>query len=137
MSTRPHPRAKLKWQVAVKTAERSIDGVTLDLNPNYVFVSCPKPLRLNETFDIAITDPDSGRCIKAKAEVVWSNIYGPDDEITPRGMGGLFLNISGEDRTFISKAVREQLTTDEAEVGKEQALKTLVLDPGQMNSEAA
>ena len=137
MSTRTHPKAKIKWPVVIKSDERSIDGVTLDIDPNGAFISCPKPLRLNETFSITITEPDSGRAIEARAEVVWSNVYGPDDEISPRGMRGRFLDILGEDRSFIAKVVRDQLTPEEAKASMEEPLKTLVLDADQTNSAAA
>jgi hypothetical protein len=62
-----------------------IDGVTKDISPSGAYVCCAKPLRLSEVFDMVIEAPN--KRLKAKAEVVWSNIYGPDDEINPRGMG--------------------------------------------------
>ena len=99
------PRVKIKWPVTVTTAEGSMDGVTLDLGPDGAFVSCAKPARLNEVIDIIINAPDQP--IEARAEVIWSNKYGPDDEINPRGMGVRFLNISEEDRQFIAKIVNE------------------------------
>ena len=54
---------------------------------------------------MVITAPDQD--IGVKAEVVWSNKYGPDDHITPRGMGVRFLDISEENQRFISKAVNQ------------------------------
>ena len=54
---------------------------------------------------MVITTPEQD--IGAKAEVVWSNKYGPDDHITPRGMGVRFLDISEEDQRFIAKAVNQ------------------------------
>jgi hypothetical protein len=41
--------------------------------------------------------------------VVWANTYGLNDEITPRGMGVRFMNITGEDREIIARAVAEHL----------------------------
>ena len=54
---------------------------------------------------MVITAPDQD--IGVKAEVVWSNKYGPDDQITPRGMGVRFLDISEENQSFIAKAVNQ------------------------------
>jgi hypothetical protein len=62
--------------------------VTLNISSTGVFIGCRRPLRLNEVFDMVITTPEQD--IGAKAEVVWSNKYGPDDHITPRGMGSAF-----------------------------------------------
>jgi hypothetical protein len=101
------PRAKIKWPVTIKTSEGSMEGVTLDIGTDGAFVTCAKPLKLNEVFDMVITAPDQP--IEAKAEVIWSNIYGPDDDISPRGMGVRFLRISGEHRRVIAKVALAHL----------------------------
>ena len=99
------PRAKIQWPVIVQKSTGVIEGVTLNISSTGVFIGCRRPLRLNEVFDMVITTPEQD--IGAKAEVVWSNKYGPDDHITPRGMGVRFLDISEEDQRFISKAVNQ------------------------------
>lgn len=119
-------RVKVKWPVTVKTEKGSMEGVTLDLGTDGAFVSCAKPLRLNEVFDMVITAPE--QAIEAKAEVIWSNIYGPDDDITPRGMGVRFLKISGKDRKAIAKAALEHLETEKVDPRELQALKTLIIE---------
>lgn len=120
------PRVKVKWPVTVKTEKGSMDGVTLDLGTDGAFVSCAKPLRLNEVFDMVITAPD--QAIEARAEVIWSNIYGPDDEISPRGMGVRFLQISGQDRKAIAKAALEHLKTEKVDSRDLEAFQTLIID---------
>ena len=127
------PRVKLKWPVAIKTEKGSMEGVTLDLGTDGAFVSCAKPLRLNEVFDMVITSPDHE--IEAKAEVIWSNIYGPDDDITPRGMGVRFLKISGKDRRAIAKAALEHLRSKEVDPGALEAFQTLIIDPDEASKE--
>jgi Tfp pilus assembly protein PilZ len=98
-----------------------MEGVTKDISGGGAYVCCAKPLRLNEVFDMVITAPD--KSLKVMAEVVWSNIYGPDDEINPRGMGVVFLEISDEDRSTISKAVNQHLAEN---VPPDQAHSTVV-----------
>jgi c-di-GMP-binding flagellar brake protein YcgR len=105
------PRAKIQWPVIVQKSTGVIEGVTLNISSTCVFIGCRRPLRLNEVFDMVITTPDQD--IGAKAEVVWSNKYGPDDHITPRGMGVRFLDISEEDKRFISKAVNQHNASDQ------------------------
>jgi c-di-GMP-binding flagellar brake protein YcgR len=105
------PRAKIKWPVIVQKSTGVIEGVTLNISSTGVFIGCRRPLRLNEVFDMVITTPDQD--IGAKAEVVWSNKYGPDDHITPRGMGVRFLDISEQDQRFISKAVNRHNAQDQ------------------------
>ena len=82
---RIYPRAKIEWPVKVKTDKGTMDGVTSDVTPNGVFIHCQKPLRLMWFLKWPLNIPNSEHSISAKAEVVWSNRWGPDDEITPRG----------------------------------------------------
>jgi len=99
------PRAKIRWPVIVEKSSGVMEGITLNISTTGVFIGCRKPLRLNETFSLVISAEDHQ--IGAKAEVVWSNKYGPDDHITPRGMGVCFVDIREEDRKFIARAVSE------------------------------
>jgi hypothetical protein len=125
---RIYPRARLKWPVVVKTGADSLKGVTLNITPNGVFIRCRKPLRLNEVAEITIHIPNSKHYLTATAEVVWSNIYGMDDEITPRGMGFKFLRISGKDRKFIAQASLNHLQAAKVEPERLDTLNTLIID---------
>ena len=58
--------------------------------------------------EMNINAPD--KSLNVKAEVVWTNISEFDDKINPQGMGVRFLDISDEDRLFISGAVTEHNT---------------------------
>ena len=127
---RSGPRIKIKWPVKVKTAEGSMDGVTLDLGPDGAFVSCAKPARLNEVIDIIINAPDQS--IEARAEVIWSNIYGIDDDITPRGMGVRFTQISDEHRRVIAKVALEHLESEKVDPRELETLQTLVTDSDEL-----
>ena len=134
---RIYPRAKMKWPVIVKTDEGSMDGVTSDVTPNGVFIHCQKPLRLNMVFEMAISIPNSEHSITAKAEVVWSNRWGPDDEISPRGMGVRFIKISSEARKFIARAAMNNLKSKEVAPELLQTLQTLVIEIDETKSQAA
>ena len=129
-------RAKLEWTVLAKAKGVVIDGVTKDISTSGAYVRCAKPLRLNEVFDMVIEAPN--KRLKAKAEVVWSNIYGPDDEINPRGMGVRFLKISSEDRKEIAKEILQHLEPD-GEIDSKQlkALKTLTINQKEIGSSPA
>ena len=134
---RAYPRAKIKWPVTVKTDRGTMDGVTSDVTPNGVFIHCKKPLRLNVAFEMAINIPDSEHSITAKAEVVWSNRWGPDDEISPRGMGVRFVKISSEARKFIARAAMNHLKSKEVAPELLQTLQTLVIEIDEAKSQAA
>ena len=134
---RVYPRAKIKWPVTVETDKGTIDGVTSDVTPNGVFIHCQKPLSLNVVFEMAIDIPNSEHSITAKAEVVWSNRWGPDDEISPRGMGIRFVKISSEARKFIARAAMSHLKSNEVAPELLQTLQTLVIEIDEAKSQAA
>lgn len=125
---RAYPRAKLKWPVKIKTDEGVMEDVTLNITPDGCFIGCRKPLKLNVVFELAIQVPNSKAVLKASAEVVWSNIYGPDDEISPRGMGVRFIRIASEARKFIAQASLEHFKSVNLESELLQTLNTLVVD---------
>jgi len=139
MSTEQAIKAKLKWLVSIKDNGNSSEGVTLNLSTNQAYIRCAKPLRLNEVFDMILQVPNSDDSIEAEVEVVFSNIYGPDDDISPRGMIVRFLELSSEDRRIIAKAIFKQLESDNVEIDPKhlQTLQTLTIDPNEIGSKAA
>jgi hypothetical protein len=139
MNTEQVVKAKLKWPVSIRANGSSSDGVTLNLSTNQAYIRCAKPLRLNEVFDMILQVPNSDDPIEAEVEVVFSNIYGPDDDISPRGMIVRFLELSSEDRRTIAKAIFQQLESDNVEIDPKnlQTLQTLTIDPNETESEAA
>jgi hypothetical protein len=86
------------------TDEGTVDGVIININKNGAFIRCQRPLRLSETCKLSIDSPDHP-IQDISAEVVWTNIHGPDDELTPRGMGVRFEEINEEERKFLRKLV--------------------------------
>jgi hypothetical protein len=100
------PKAKISWPVTVKHPERALDGVMTIITPNDAFIRCSRPLKLNEVCWMTINAPS--RSFEAKGLVVWSNIYGRDDEISPRGMRVRFLKISSQNRLFIASELEGQ-----------------------------
>ena len=134
---RGYPRADIKWPVVVKSNKRTMEGVTSNVTPNGVFIHCKHPLKLNEVFEMDINIPGSDRSLSARAEVVWSNIYGPDDNISPRGMGVRFLAISSEARKFIARAAMDYLKSKKVAPELLQTLTTLMIEPDQLKSKVA
>jgi len=104
---REHPRANLRWSVSLELDGVVREGVTKDISEGGAYVCCAAPLGPKEEFCMVINAPD--KQLSVKAEVVWANTYGLNDEITPRGMGVRFMNIAGEDKGIIARAVAEHL----------------------------
>jgi hypothetical protein len=136
MSKEQAIKAKLKWLVSIKDNGNSSEGVTLNLSTNQAYIGCAKPLRLNEVFDMTLQVPNSDDSIEAEVEVVLSNIYGPDDEISPRGMIVRFLDLTDEDRRIIAKAIFKHLESDKENVDPKhlQTLQTLIIEPEQVEA---
>ena len=63
-----------------------------------------------------------------RVEVVFSNIYGPDDDISPRGMGVRFINMSSKDRQIIAKEVLKQLKLKQVDARALEGLQTIAID---------
>ena len=89
----------------MNTDEGPADGVITNINNNGAFIRCRKPLRLTETCKLTIES--SERQIQdVVAEVVWTNIYGPDDDLTPRGMGVRFTGLPEAEQKFLRELIR-------------------------------
>jgi uncharacterized protein (TIGR02266 family) len=134
---RGYPRADIKWPVVVKSDKRTMEGVTSNVTPNGVFIHCQKPLRLNEVFDMDISIPGSNQSLNARAEVIWSNRYGPNDDISPRGMGVRFVRISSEARKFIARAAMDYLKSKKVAPELLQTLSTLMIDLNEKKAKVA
>jgi hypothetical protein len=104
--SRKIPKAKTSWPVTVEHPKGEMDGLITLVNPNDVLILCSRPLKLNEVCWMTINAPS--RSFEAKGLVVWSNIYGRDDEISPRGMRVRFIKISSQDRLFIASELEGQ-----------------------------
>lgn len=118
---------EIRWPVSALTSERRVIGETTNVGRAGVYIRCSEPLRLNEVFEIKIYIPNSDRFLKAEAEVVWSNAYGPDDKSTPRGMGVRFKNIAKDDQDFIAELLYEHSLENVAT----RYLKTLEVELGE------
>jgi hypothetical protein len=108
---RVHPRASLKWSVSLEIEGKITEGVTKNISEGGAYVCCATPLGPKAEFFMVINAPD--KQLNVKAEVVWANTYSLNDEITPMGMGVRFMDITGEDRGIIAKAVAEHLAKNE------------------------
>jgi len=103
--TKSTSRAQVKWPVTMNTDEGPADGVITNINNNGAFIRCRRPLRLTETCKLTIES--SERQIQdVVAEVVWTNIYGPDDDLTPRGMGVRFTGLPEAEQKFLRELIR-------------------------------
>lgn len=98
------PRVNACYPVLVLTADGPVRGETKHISAKEAFVRCSDPLRLYDIASLSI-EVSEQESLVAEAEVVWSNRYGPDDEITPRGMMVRFTSLSKRDRHRLHNAI--------------------------------
>ena len=102
-----YPKVDVKYPVIVLTADGQMQGETKNISTHQAFVRCKDPLRLYDVASMSIHF-SKDESILAEAEVIWSNRYGPDDEITPRGMVVRFTRLSPKERKRLESAVFQQ-----------------------------
>ena len=90
---RKYHRAEVKWPVIVKHSKKPLKSVTINASAAGAFIRCGKPIKPKEIVEIVIKIPGIEPTFEIIGEVMWSNTYGPDDSITPHGMGVQFKNI--------------------------------------------
>jgi len=84
---------KLPCQVTFLIEGRSYSGTSTHFHEKGMLILCEKPAPLNTKLKLVLRFPGIKSAIELQAEVVWSNMYGPQDVFCPRGMGVKYLNI--------------------------------------------
>ena len=102
---RRYPKAKIRCPVTIKNGRGPMEGVTLYVGENTAFISCSNPLRLNKVVEVTIEVPLLNKPLITEAEVVWTNMYGPDDKITPRGMVVRYKNLDSGVRNRLLQVI--------------------------------
>jgi Tfp pilus assembly protein PilZ len=116
--SRQHKRANIKWLVKVTTDNGPMEGVTLTVSSQGVFICCLHPFRIFDVCEMVLDIPNTSAPVHAIGQVVWSNTYGPDDNVSPRDMGVRFTSISGKDREAISRYVLTSLDLKDVQPDK-------------------
>lgn len=95
---RRHPRIKVEWRVIVSKGDDFIEGETENIAFDGIAICCEEPLPLDEIVSISI-EPDEQQSIVVSGKVIWSDVYGLDDQNITYGVGVCFVKISDEDRS--------------------------------------
>ena len=101
---RKHPRFNARWPVTVYTDKGEIEGETINISLEGIAICCEEPLHLNKVFRISLITLDD-RVIRVGGKVVWSDVYGMDDQETQIGMGVCFVEVSEKDRHIINDVI--------------------------------
>jgi hypothetical protein len=99
---RTRPRTEVRWRVTIETVQGTIDGETRNVSSDGLLVCCEEPLRLQESYRIAILPPGHS-AIGVVGKVVWSDVYGMDKDAV-FGMGVCLVEVSERDRRLLEEA---------------------------------
>jgi len=83
-------------QVTFIVGDQVFSGTSVDFSGVGMLVLCEQPVQLYTKLKLALKFPGFKNPIKINGEVVWTNIHGPADSLSPRGMGVKFLNLDRE-----------------------------------------
>lgn len=101
-SSKPKPPA---CRVEFTIGEQLYQGTATQFNESGIFVLCRQPAPINARISLTLDFPVLGVPFDIEGDVVWTNTYGPNDAISPRGMGVKFINVEAElARTLIELA---------------------------------
>jgi len=94
---------KLPCEVAFEVGERTFKGTSVHFSEKGMLVICKNPAPLNAKGKITLRFPGYGNPVELTGEVVWTNIYGSGDSLSPKGMGIRFVNIDKEQERLLSE----------------------------------
>jgi hypothetical protein len=101
---RGQARIEVFWPAKIDMGGRSVNAETRNITTEGVSILCDEPLEIDERYKITITAPNQPE-IEITARVVWSDLYGFDENNKSVGMGLCFGEASGKDKAILKKAV--------------------------------
>ncbi len=94
---------KLPCEVIFVAGERTFKGTSTHFSEKGMLVICKNPAPLNAKGEIRLSFPGLKNPIELAGEVVWTNIHGPGDSLSPKGMGIRFVNIEKDQERLLSE----------------------------------
>lgn len=101
---REHDRIRVRWPVAVLTDFGIIQAETRNITVKGILICCEEPLPLNQILPLRISPPNY-QAIQVGGKVIWSDLYGIDDQDVTYGAGICFVKISNEDRHLLEDLI--------------------------------
>jgi hypothetical protein len=95
---RTYPRAEIRRPVTIESAQGTIEAKLRNLGIGGAYIHCDKTPEPGERIVLTIRPPESS-ALEVIAEVIWAG------KVLALGMGVRFVEMSDEDRQFISDTV--------------------------------
>ncbi len=97
---RNNKRVELQWPITILADYATVEGVTINISLDGVYIRCEEPLLLNESYRMSILPPNHD-AIEVLGKVVRSEFYGMGEDNSTFGMGVCVLEISDEERNTL------------------------------------
>lgn len=105
---RNQPRIEINWPITIYTDKGDIEGESKNITSEGLYISCEKPLPLNNLYSISIKPPHH-QAIGVTGKIVWSDLYGIDDGEDIFGVGICLVEISEDDRDYLKGLISAYL----------------------------
>jgi len=99
---RSYPRAEIRWPVTIESARGTIEAKLRNLGIGGAYIHCDETPEPGERISLTIRPPESSE-LEVIAEVIWTG------KVLALGMGVRFVEVSDENRQFISDSVSKLL----------------------------
>jgi len=93
-------------QVSFVADDKMFSGTSVHFSDGGMLVICQQPARLYTKVKLGLRFPGFKSPLKISGEVVWTNIHGPADSLSPRGMGVKFLNLDRDTERLLGDLAR-------------------------------
>ena len=98
------PRVEVMWPVTLFTDDNTIEGESRNISSEGLYICCDKPLPLNNVFRMSIKPPHH-QAIGVTGKIIWSDLYGIDDDKDVFGVGICLAKISEDDRRLLNDLI--------------------------------
>jgi hypothetical protein len=89
-------------QVTFELDGEVFKGSSVHFSERGMLVTCQRPAPLYQKVKLILKFPGVKNPLTVTAEVVWTNIHGPSDSLSPRGMGVKFLNLERDQERLLA-----------------------------------
>ena len=97
---RKNKRIELHWPITILADYATVEGVTVNISLDGVYIRCEEPLLLNESYRMSILPPNHD-AIEVLGKVVRSEFYGMGEDNSTFGMGVCVLEIPDEEKNAL------------------------------------
>lgn len=96
-----------RCQVTFLVDDRQGHGTSSHFHEQGMLVMCEEPAALHRRLTLTLQFPGISHSIELQGDVVWTNIHGRGDSLSPRGMGVKFINLDRDQERLLSELARE------------------------------